>query len=129
MICSMAEVVTLYRPVGRGELILIQESGFTKFPARLPQQPFFYPVLSEEYARAIAEKWNTKDEQSGYAGYFTRFQVQAAFCQRFPVKQVGDIRHREMWIPAAAVDEMNRNLVGKIEVIAEFLAPQSEGGR
>jgi len=79
-----------------------------------------YPVLDEEYAREIAERWNTKDEQSGYAGYVTRFQVRSSFLEQFPVKQVGDARHCELWIPAESVEDMNRNLVGKIEVIAEF---------
>ena len=45
-----AGVTTLYRPVGRKELQLIRESGFRTFPPRLPSQPFFYPVLNEEYA-------------------------------------------------------------------------------
>ena len=116
----MDETTTLYRPVGTAELNLIREGGYTRFPPRLPHQPIFYPVLSEEYAREIAEKWNTKDENSGYAGYVTRFQVQATFIRQFAVKQVGDTQHRELWIPAASLEEMNRNLVGKIEVIAEF---------
>ena len=116
----MNDLTILYRPVGKGELSLIQESGFTKFPPRLPHQPIFYPVLNEEYARAIAEKWNAKDEQSGYARFVTRFQVRSSFLEQFPVKQVGDARHCEVWVPAESLDQMNRNLVGKIEVIAEF---------
>ena len=116
----MDDFTTLYRPVGRAELDLIQESGYTKFPPRLPHQPIFYPVLSEEYAREIAEKWNTKDEKSGYAGYVTKFRVKAKFIQQFAMKQVGDTQHRELWIPAASLEEMNHNLVGKIEVTAEF---------
>ncbi len=40
----------LYRPVGKQELALIRESGFTAFPPRLSGQPIFYPVLVEEYA-------------------------------------------------------------------------------
>jgi hypothetical protein len=119
----MADLTTLYRPVGKGELDLIKKSGFTKFPSRLPHQPIFYPVLNEEYAREIAEKWNTNDEHSSYIGYVTRFQVQSRFLEQFQVKQVGDARHCELWIPAEFLDEMNRNLVGKIEVIAEFPDP------
>jgi hypothetical protein len=63
-----AAVTTLYRPVGPKELELIASSGFRMFPPRLPAQPFFYPVLNEEYAVQIARDWNTKDEASGYAG-------------------------------------------------------------
>jgi hypothetical protein len=116
----MDDSTTLYRPVGTAELNLVRESGYTRFPPRLPHQPIFYPVLSEEYAREIAEKWNTKDEQSGHAGYVTKFRVKTKFIQQFAVKQVGDAQHRELWIPSASLEEMNQNLVGKIEVIAEF---------
>lgn len=28
------------------------------FPSRLPEQPIFYPVLSEEYAIKIARAWS-----------------------------------------------------------------------
>ncbi len=117
---SMEARITLYRPVGKGEMELIRESGFTRFPPRLPHQPIFYPVLSEEYAREIAEKWNVRDEQSGYVGYVTRFEVRSAFAGQFTVKTVGDARHRELWVPAEQLDEFNRNIIGKIEVIAEF---------
>jgi len=44
----------LYRPVGTTELKLIEQSGFKRFPARLPEQPIFYPVLNERYASEIA---------------------------------------------------------------------------
>ena len=37
--------MTLYRPVGREELALIEASGYKSFPPRLPEQPIFYPVL------------------------------------------------------------------------------------
>jgi hypothetical protein len=52
-------VTTLYRPVGRKELELIRASEFRFFPPRLASQPFFYPVLNEEYAVQIARDWNT----------------------------------------------------------------------
>lgn len=44
------ETTILYRPVGPLELQLIEESGWTRFPPRLPEQPIFYPVMNEEYA-------------------------------------------------------------------------------
>ena len=56
----MSETITLYRPVGTSELALVKESGFTKFPPRLPEQPIFYPVCNEEYATKIARDWNAK---------------------------------------------------------------------
>jgi hypothetical protein len=48
--------VTLFRPVGAAEYALIEESGFTRFPPRLPEQPIFYPVVDEPYAHTIARE-------------------------------------------------------------------------
>jgi hypothetical protein len=111
------KTTTLYRPVGPKELALIAASGFREFPPRLPEQPIFYPVLNEEYARQIARDWNVPD--SG-AGYVTRFAVRAEFLARYAEKQVGTSVHRELWIPAEDLAEMNQNIVGSIEVIAEY---------
>lgn len=115
-----SEDVVLFRPVGQAELDLIAESGWTAFPPRLPHQPIFYPVLNEGYAVQIARDWNTKDEASGYVGYVTRFVVAPAFLARYERKVVGGAEHEEYWIPAEDLDELNRNLVGTIEVIHEF---------
>ena len=110
----------LYRPVGQEELDLIREGGFASFPPRLSWQPIFYPVLTEEYATGIARNWNTKDEASGFVGYVTRFSVRTDYLDRFDVQTVGSRAHQEYWIPAEDLDEFNRNIVGPIEVIAEF---------
>jgi hypothetical protein len=56
----MSRTLTLYRSVGQNELNLIRESGYRKFPPRLPEQPIFYPVRNEAYATQIARDWNTK---------------------------------------------------------------------
>lgn len=118
------DTTTLYRPVGPNELELIAASSFSEFPPRLPEQPIFYPVLNEEYARQIAQNWNAK--ASGL-GFVTRFAVRSAFLARYPIKIVGSSIHQELWIPAEDLAEMNRNIVGKIEVIAEFkMCPTEE---
>ena len=116
------EEIVLYRPVGQKELDLIASTGFRAFPPRLPHQPIFYPVLNEGYAVRIARDWNTKDAASGYAGYVTRFHVQADFLARYPVQTVGDRSHQEYWIPAEDLDAFNDNIVGPIEVVQEFRA-------
>jgi hypothetical protein len=36
------------------------------------------------------------------------------------IPTVGGSLHQEYWIPAEDLSEFNRNIVGKIEVIAEF---------
>ena len=115
----MIETVTLFRPTGKNELALIEESGFTKFPPRLPEQPIFYPVLNEEYATQIARDWNAKYNPDKI-GYVTKFEVKKEFLDHYEVKIVGGKTHEEYWIPAEDLEEFNENIVGKIEVIAEF---------
>ena len=113
--------VTLFRPVGLRELELIRESGYRRFPPRLPEQPIFYPVLNEEYAVQIARDWNTKHGEGG-RGYVMRFRVRAEFLGRYEVQTVGGSVHQEYWIPAEELAEFNDHIVGPIEVIAEFRA-------
>lgn len=114
------DTTTLYRPVGRAELELIRANGFREFPPRLPEQPIFYPVLNHEYAEQIARDWNAKDERSGFAGYVLRFELRSEFLRDYDVHVVGSSVHQEYWIPAADLSAFNANIVGEIEVIAEF---------
>jgi hypothetical protein len=111
------ESIILFRPVGSQELALIEQSDWSAFPPRLFWQPIFYPVLNQQYATQIARDWNARD---GNSGYVTRFRVQKDYLSRYDVHQVGDVMHREYWIPAEDLEEFNRHIVGKIEVIAEF---------
>lgn len=113
------ETTLLYRPVGEKELELIRASGFKEFPPRLPEQPIFYPVLSEEYAVQIARDWNAKYNQDK-VGYVTRFSVRTDYLSKYEVRVVGGREHEEYWIPAEELGEFNRQIVGDIEVIAEF---------
>jgi len=112
-----AQTITLFRPVGPKELELIRQNDFCGFPPRLSWQPIFYPVLTEEYATQIARNWNVKE--SG-AGFVTRFSVRAEFLKKYSVQTVGGSIHQEYWIPAEELSDFNKNIVGKIEVIAEF---------
>ncbi|MEM9540605.1 MAG: hypothetical protein AAGA60_14020 [Cyanobacteria bacterium P01_E01_bin.42] len=112
-------ITTLYRPVGKKELDLIEKSRWIAFPPRLPEQPIFYPVLNEEYARKIARDWNVKASGSGFV---TQFSIDSDYIKKYPVRIVGGSIHRELWIPAEELEEFNRNIVGKIEAIACFYA-------
>ena len=107
----------MYRPVGPDELALLEASDFRAGPPRLPEQPIFYPVTNERYAREIAERWNVTE--SG-AGYVTRFLVRAEFADRHPVHVVGDAHHTEWWIPAEELDALNAAIAGPIQVVATF---------
>lgn len=113
----MRETVTLWRPTGPAELDLVRASGWTAWPPRLPDQPIFYPVLTERYATMIARDWNAP--ASGI-GYVTRFEVDREFVARYPVRQVGGRDIVELWVPAEDLDEFNRHIVGRIILVHEF---------
>lgn len=87
------------------------------FPPRLPEQPIFYPVTTEEYAVKIARDWNVP--QSG-SGFVTRFRVRRDYLARYDVQEAGGKAHREYWIPAEELDAFNAAIVGPIEVVRAF---------
>ena len=64
-------------------------------PPRLPGQPIFYPVTSEEY-------------------------VKKSFMDKYPIQKVGGCNHTEWWVPAEYLEELNDSFVGIIEVIGEY---------
>jgi len=118
------ETVTLYRPVGPAELRLIEAAEFRRFPARLPEQPIFYPVCNERYAVEIAERWNARDDGGGFV---TRFSVRADHLASFERQTVGSRHHEEYWIAADALDAFNDAIIGRIAVVRAF-APASLSG-
>jgi hypothetical protein len=61
-----------------------------------------------------------KDESSSFVGYVLRFGVRNEFLSHYEVHTVGSSEHREYWIPAADLEKLNENIVGAIEVVAEF---------
>jgi len=113
----MIETITLYRPTGPKELALVKDSGYKRWPPRLPDQPIFYPVTNEQYAIQIARDWNV--QASGY-GCVTRFSVRRDFMEKYQVQKVGGVQHTEWWVPAEELEQLNDNIVGLIEVIHEF---------
>ncbi|MCP3100681.1 hypothetical protein LZ198_17565 [Myxococcus sp. K15C18031901] len=123
----MVETLTLYRPVGLEEARLIVASGCAGFPPRLPEQPFFYPVLNADYARQIARDWNTRDAGSGHVGFVTVFDVEAAHVARHPVRTVGGRQHQELWIPAGELADFNARLVGPVRFTEVWYGPDFEG--
>jgi hypothetical protein len=117
---TVAATRTLWRPVGRDELRLIEGVAFRAFPPRLPEQPIFYPVLNFEYAEQIARDWNSKDDRHGNVGYVTEFDVPVDVADRYEPQQVGSRVHRELWIPAEELQQFNAAIIGRIRVVAEY---------
>ena len=111
------ELTTLFRPVGSKELQLIEESGWTKFPPRLFDQPIFYPLMNEDYAIQIARDWNVAASGSGFV---TKFNVRSEYLKKFDVQNVGAEIHNELWVPAEELEEFNQNIIGLIEVTQRF---------
>lgn len=111
------ETVTLWRPIGPEELVLIEQSDMLEFPRRLPEQPIFYPVLTEEYAIKIARDWNVKANGSGFV---TRFDVLKSYLDAYNVQEAGGHAHLEYWIPAEEMNAFNGAIVGKIAAVREF---------
>jgi hypothetical protein len=114
---NAAQTVTLWRPGGPEELVLIEKAEMRAFPPRLLEQPFFYPVLSEDYAVKVAKDWNVPASGSGFV---TRFRVHRDFLARYQIREAGGRAHREYWIPAEDLHEFNSAIDGPIEVIREF---------
>jgi hypothetical protein len=109
--------ITLWRPVGPQELKLIEASDMRAFPPRLPEQPIFYPVLSEAYAGQIARDWNVPASGSGFV---TCFDVLKSFLDGYRVEHAGSKAHLEYWIPAEDLPAFNKAIIGKIKVTATF---------
>ena len=75
----------------------------------------------------MASEWNAKSPIAGYVGYVTRFAARSSHLQKYPVQKVGGKQHTEPWIPAEELAEFNANIVGLIEVIAEYRGDTPEG--
>ena len=67
----------------------------------------------------IAREWNAK-RNDPRVGYVTRFAVRSEFLQGYEIQTVGGSMHQEYWIPAEDLAEFNMNIVGVIEVMAEY---------
>lgn len=118
----MNETTVLYRLISSGEMELIRSVKYVAFPPRLFWQQTFYPVSDEGYAAQVARGWSSCDSKSVY---MTRFQVRTDFLQPYEAEIDGAQGRKEYRIPTDGLEELeefNRNIVGNIEVIAEFHA-------
>lgn len=120
------KTITLYRPIGEKELILIAQNNFTAFPPRLEWQPIFYPVLNEAYATEIASKWNITDAFGNYLGFVTEFKINEEEFLKYKVENVGGRIHNELWIPAESLDNFNKNIIGNIKIIKVCIGEKFE---
>ena len=111
------KITTLYRPVGPEEMDIIKKMNYIGFLPRLLEQPIFYPVMNKEYAIQISKDWNVPAYGQGFV---LKFVVNSDFLKKYKVQNVGGKDHNELWIPAEDLDELNKNIIGKIEVVETF---------
>ena len=78
----------------------------------------YRPVGPKE--RDLIAASGSREFPASGAGYVTRFKVRNVFLARYAIQTVGSSVHQELWIPAEDLAEMNRNIVGLIEIIAEY---------
>lgn len=121
----MDETVCMHRPAGVQELALVRASGYRRWPPRLPGQTIFYPVTNHAYAAQIAHEWNLTE--NGY-GCVAQFRVLSPFANRYPIHRVDGSLHSEWWIPAEDLAELNRSIVGLIDIVDEFGRLDGPGG-
>lgn len=87
-------MIVLYRPVGANEYKLIEQSGFIKFPPRLPEQPIFYPVLNEKYVVEIDSRWNIS-HNADHKGYVLKFEIKDEYISQYQIQTVGAAYYQE----------------------------------
>lgn len=110
----------LYRPTGKAELTLVEQSGWKVWPPRLPDQPIFYPVLTFDYAEKIARDWNFVRPAPDNLGFVTRFEADDVIASKYLPQDAGGQSLRELWVPAEELGEFNAYIIGIIEVIAQY---------
>ncbi|WP_248001181.1 hypothetical protein [Streptomyces sp. RPA4-5] len=62
-------------------------------------------------------------------GHVTRFEIEADFAARYPVRQAGGETILELWVPAEELAEFNRHIVGRIELVRSFRPVQGESSQ
>lgn len=118
------ETQTLYRPVNKVELDLIQELDWKAFPPRLPEQPIFYPVMNQKYASQITTEWNLPSYGNGFV---TKFSLSKKYLSKYKIENVGGEIHNELWIPAEELPEFNNEIIGDIEVVEAYTNEENSG--
>jgi hypothetical protein len=115
----MKATTTLFQPVGPDELKLIEALGWRAFPPQRDGRPVFTPALTQRYAEEVAAAWNLAN--SG-AGYVVAAEIDRDVVEHYPEQVVGEAWQRELWVPTEDLGQLNRGLVGRMHVVAAFVA-------
>ncbi|RDH45504.1 hypothetical protein [Zooshikella ganghwensis] len=113
------KTTTLYRPIGPEQLAHLKQRDFAAFPGEEMQQKFFYPLLHESFARRLALEWYLP--QFG-AAHIVSFDINSHYLEQFEVKRIGGPEHTEYRIPVTQIDRLNKQLLGKIQLLSSYQA-------
>ena len=111
--------LTIYRAISLQELEMIEASGFTRFPPRLPDQPVLCLSLQFAHAEQLARDWIARFCVPP-AGFVTQCDVVLEFLKNYRTEPVEGTAFREYQIPSDDVLRFNNSIVGQIEIAAEF---------
>lgn len=83
--------------------------------------------MNYDYAAQIARRWNTEDEFSGNVGFVTEFELADEFISKYEVRNVGGKEHNEYWIPSEELMEMNKSIIGSIQITGSYYGSGYKG--
>ncbi len=104
----MDDISILYWAVNENQYTLIENNNFESFPNINFD---FYPVFEEKYAIEIAEYWIKMKTYD--LAFVLAFFVDSTLL-------IDDHKGIKEWWAGVSTTQVNENLVGRIEVVAEF---------
>lgn len=87
--------------------MMIERSGWTRFPPRIARRPVFYTDMSEEDATGA-----TAQE----TGYIIKVHVRKEYLKKYAITHNDCNDHDELCVPTDALEDFNNNIIGLIEV-------------
>lgn len=114
-------VNTLYVALTPGQLAELVKTEWRDLSPAFADQRHLYLKLTRDYAELIARHWHAA--QYG-AGYVARLRVRRSSLQRFPLQSIAYDAHREYRVPVTELPALNRQIVGRIQIVAAFAPPR-----
>lgn len=111
--------ILLFKSLNPAQLARVIASDWRLLYPDTAQQQIFYPKVNIHYAEQIARQW---DARRYAAGYVVKFLVSADFLGRYELQTVAYAEHREYKVPITELDQLNENIIGKIELVSAFTA-------
>jgi len=117
----------LYRAIGLSEMLQILEEEPHQLPETFAYSATICLMLSESHAHKIAQDYKSHDTNTGYAGFVIRFHVDATYLNQLETNTITDSGETFLQIPTEQLSELNRHIVGNIEMVAAYYGDHYEG--